>query len=248
MEVDYCEWHTDPRQRHGLIAHTNEHFVGCVYPSHQWADGLLAYYYLTGDKRARRAVVGCADNCVYWVENCIEQVCCDGREAGMPLVNLMAGYRLTRDARYVAAATTIIASFHQHWFDTHGAYRYPYPQGACQRIITGYGDWSTYAGLYRVWEETADDAVRTLLLAMLEAFVKPENFSLNDCRGMDFYAAWAYAQLSGDRRRVLDTLAAPARMLLRRGGHPLRRLHYLALMDEEGLIDDSEVGSRGGTI
>ena len=37
-------------------------------------------------------------------------------------------------------------------------------------------------------------------------------------------------------------------MLLRRGGHPLRRLHFLKELDERGLIDDNAVGNRGGII
>jgi hypothetical protein len=52
MEVDFCEWSTDPRQRNGLIPHTGQHFIGNVYSSHQWSDGILAYYYLSGDERA----------------------------------------------------------------------------------------------------------------------------------------------------------------------------------------------------
>ena len=33
-------------------------------------------------------------------------------------------------------------------------------------------------------------------------------------------------------------------MLLRRGGHPLRRLHFLKELDERGLINDKDVGNR----
>ena len=48
MEVDFCEFSTNPRQLGGLIAHTVNHFEGMAYPSHQWVEGILAYYYLTG--------------------------------------------------------------------------------------------------------------------------------------------------------------------------------------------------------
>jgi hypothetical protein len=37
-------------------------------------------------------------------------------------------------------------------------------------------------------------------------------------------------------------------MLLRRGGHPLRRLHFLRELDERGLIRDADVGNRPGAI
>lgn len=86
MEVDFCELSNDPRQCGGLIPHTGQHFIGNVYPSHQWSDGLLAYYYLSGDERARHVVLSVAENHIWWIYNLTEMVCCDGREAGMPLI------------------------------------------------------------------------------------------------------------------------------------------------------------------
>ena len=81
MEVDFCEWSTDPRQNGGLIPHTGNHFVGNVYPSHQWAEGILAYYYLSGDERAKKVVIACGDNNVWWAHNKIDAVACDNRTA-----------------------------------------------------------------------------------------------------------------------------------------------------------------------
>ena len=248
MEVDFCEWNSDPLQRGGFIPHTNQHFVGCVYPSHQWAEGILAYYYLTGDERARKAVIACGDNCCYWAENRIETICCDGREAGMPLVNLAAAYRLTRNDKYIEAAQIIIKNFHQKYYDIYGDLCYPYPQGAHLKIIKGYGDWSSFAGLYRIWEHTQDEKIKKLLLAFLENFVHPENFNLNDARVMDFYAAWIYIILTGKRQETLKKLQSVIPMLLRRGGHAMRRLHFLKILDEEGLIDEQLVGNRAGAI
>ena len=46
----------------------------------------------------------------------------------------------------------------------------------------------------------------------------------------------------------IDRLAAVIPMLLRRGGHPLRRLHFLNELDKRGLIDERLVGSRAGVI
>lgn len=248
MEVDFCEWSTDPRQRGGFIAHTNEHFVGCVYPSHQWAEGILAYYYLTGDERARKAVIACGDNYCYWVEHHLDCICCDGREAGMPLVNLAAAYRLTRDEKYLQAAGIIVKQFHKKWFDRYGDLRYPYPQGAHLKIISGYGDWSSYAGLYRIWEVSGNEEIKELLIALLKKFLRPESFNLNDARAMDFMSVWIYIQLTGDREGALTRLKGVIPMLVRRGGHALRRLHFLKIMDEEGLIDDTQAGNRAGVI
>lgn len=251
MEVDFCEWSPDPRQHGGLIPHAGQHFIGNVYPSHQWSDGLLAYYYLSGDERARNVVVSVADNHCYWVDHVIEAVCIDGREAGMPLINLAAGYRLTRNDRYLKSAKKIIDNFFNKWIKTYGEFKYPYPQGTSDhphRLITGYGDWSSFAGLYRLWEISGDEAFKQLAIRLLKAAIKPGSFSVNDVRGMDFYAAWALGRMTGDMDDVFQRVGPAVPMLLRRGGHPLRRLHFLKEMDERGLIDDAKVGNRAGNI
>jgi len=251
MEVDFCEWSTDPRQRGGLIPHTGQHFIGNVYPSHQWSEGILAYYYLTGDERARNVVISVGDNYCYWAYNVTEAVCCDGREAGMPLVNLAAAYRLTRDEKYIAAAKHIIENFFVKWIRRYGEFKYPYPQGTHDhphKLITGYGDWSSYAGLYRIWEQTGDDDVKQLLLQLLQAAIQPGSFSVNDVRAMDFFAAWILGRLTGDMDGVIKRVERSIPMLLRRGGHPLRRMHFLKELDERGLINDKDVGNRSGAI
>ncbi|MCX5661377.1 MAG: hypothetical protein NTW19_16980 [Planctomycetota bacterium] len=251
MEVDHCEWSTDPRQSGGLIPHTGQHFIGNVYPSHQWSEGILAYYYMTGDERARDVVVRVGDNNVWWTYNNLKMVICDGREAGMPLVNLAAAYRLTQDAKYVKAAKHICENFFVKWTKKFGSFKYPYPQGLQekpQKLITGYGDWSSFAGLYRMWEVTGDEYFRKLGVELLTAAVKPELFSFNDARGMDFFAAWALGKMTGDMEYVMKACERAAPMLLRRGGHPLRRLHFLKEMDERGMIDEKMVGNRAGSI
>ncbi|MCE9591638.1 MAG: hypothetical protein K8S99_14070 [Planctomycetes bacterium] len=251
MEVDFCEWSTDPRQKGGLIPHTGQHFIGNVYPSHQWAEGILAYYYMTGDERAKKVVIACGDNNVWWTYNNIEMVCCDGREAGMPLVNLACAYRLTGDEKYIKAARVICENFFVKWTKKFGTFKYPYPQGIQkkpQKLITGYGDWSSFAGLFRLWELTGDKYFHKLGVQLLTAAIKPDSFSLNDVRGMDFLAAWALGRMTGDMERVIKLCERAIPMLLRRGGHPLRRMHFLKELDERGLINDKEVGNRAGSI
>ena len=169
----------------------------------------------------------------------------------MPLVNLAAAYRLTGNEEYLQAARHIIENFFVRWMEQYGEFKYPYPQGTHERphkLITGYGDWSSFAGLYRLWEATGDEYYRTLGLRLLEQAIQPGSFSVNDVRGMDFLAAWAMGEMSGDMDGALERVRRAIPMLLRRGGHPLRRLHFLKVIDERGLIDDSAVGNRGGVI
>ena len=250
MEVDFCEWSTDPRQHGGLIPHTGNHFVGNVYPSHQWSEGLLAYYYMSGDERARDVVIRVADNHAWWAYNKTDLVCVDGREAGMPLVNLAVAYRVVPDKKYIEAADHIIKNFFLRWMKKYGEFKYP-QQGTQKRphkLITGYGDWSSFAGLYRLWEATGEERFRKLGVQLLDQAVRAGKFTLNDTRGMDFFAAWTLGVMTGDMEDVLKRVGPAIPMLLRRGGHPLRRLHFLKLLDEHGLINDKDVGNRPGVI
>ena len=233
MEVDHVEWSTVARSRGGMIPHTADHFIGEVYPSHQWAEGILAYYYVTGDERARKCVIAVADNHVWWVENQLEDVVCDGREAGIPLVNMAAAYRLTRDERYVTATHTIIDNFMKKWFEMWGELKYPYPQGAMLKWTHDYGNYSTYYGLYRMWEVTGDEGIKDIAVKLLAEWCVPERFSADDARMMDFFAVWAYIKLTGDTG-IVEKLRDPVDNFVQKGGHPARRLHFLGHLDEIG--------------
>jgi hypothetical protein len=250
MEVDICEWSNQTPQPGGLIPHTGQHFIGNVYSSHQWPEGILAYYYLTGDERARNVVVSVADNHVYWAYNKTEVVCCDGREAGIPLVNMALAYYLTQDEKYLDASRHICENFFVRWMKQYGEFKYP-QQGTHEhphKLITGYGDWSSFAGIYRLWEVTGDEYYRELGVCLLDLAIQPGSFSVYDIRGMDFFAAWALGRMTGDMESVIERVHRAVPMLLRRGGHPLRRLHFLKELDERELIDDNAVGNRAGVI
>lgn len=99
-----------------------------------------------------------------------------------------------------------------------------------------------------MWEATGDESFKKLGLRLLESAIQPGKFSLNDIRGMDFMAAWALGVMSGDMDDAIERVKPAIPMLLRRGGHPLRRLHMLKELDERGMIDDRDVGNRAGVI
>ena len=168
----------------------------------------------------------------------------------MPLVNLAMAYRLTRDEKYIKAARHIIKNFFIRWSRKDGEFKYPV-QGTCKRphkFISGYGDWSSFAGLYRLWEVTGEEEFRSLGVRLLKQAIRACFFYVNDARCMDFFAAWALGQMTGDMEDALKRVESAIPMLLRRGGHALRRMHFLGELDVRGLINDKEVGNRAGVI
>ena len=251
MEVDFCEWCTLPRQKGGLYAHTDQHFIGNVYPSHQWVEGLLVYYYLSGDERARNVVVSVGDNYVWWTDNKMKSFC-DGREAGMPLINLALVHRLTREEKYITAARKIVDNFVVKCVKKHGSFKYAGPQNRVehpQKWISGYADWSTFAGLFLLWQETGDEFYRSLVVKMMKQSFQPDSIAINDDREMDFYSVWALGVMTGDMDAAIKLVQPAIPMFLRRGGNPVRRLHFLKELDERGMLDQAKIGhvqmSRG---
>ena len=245
MEVDFCEWSLLPRQKGGLHMHTDQHFIGNVYPSHQWIEGLLAYYFLSGDERARNVVVSVGDNHVWWAYNKLDYHF-DGREAGMPLVNLAIVHRLTRDEKYIKAARHIVDNFVLTAIKKHGSYKYAGPQNRKdhpQKWISGYADWSTFAGLFLLWEETDDEFYRSLAVKMIKHSFRPGSIAINDDREMDFYSIWALGVMTGDMDAAIKLVEPAIPMFLRRGGTPVRRMHFLKELDERGMINEVCVGN-----
>jgi hypothetical protein len=86
-----------------------------------------------------------------------------------------------------------------------------------------------------MWEVTGDEEIKTLLVELVKKMMVPERFSIDDSRMMDFMAVWAYIHLTGDKS-PLETLKAPIENFLIKGGHEMRRLEFLKVLDEEGLI------------
>ena len=78
-----------------------------------------------------------------------------------------------------------------------------------------------------------------LRVALLEKMMDPSRFSVNDSRGMDFMSVWAYLKLTGDMN-VLETLREPIRNFIKKGGHEMRRLHMLKVLDEAGWLEKAE--------
>jgi len=77
--------------------------LGGVDLGHTWTEGLLSYYYFTGDTRSLDAALGTAD---YLVQRLRAKAPLKGnpRQFGWPQVALVAAYEASGDPRYKAAA------------------------------------------------------------------------------------------------------------------------------------------------
>jgi hypothetical protein len=76
--------------------------LGGVDLGHTWNEGLLSYYYLTGDERGLQTAVGIADYLVERIDTLVLRG--NPRQWGWPQVALIAAYDATGDGKYLAAA------------------------------------------------------------------------------------------------------------------------------------------------
>jgi hypothetical protein len=76
--------------------------LGGVDLGHTWNEGLLSYYYLTGDERGREAALQLADYLVDRINGFVFRA--NPRQWGWPQIALAAAYEATHDEKYRAAA------------------------------------------------------------------------------------------------------------------------------------------------
>jgi len=237
MEVDWCAFSTDSLQNGALIPHCQNHHEGPAYPSHQWIEGLIAYYYLSGDERIRTVAIAQAEHTLYWIEHKPHLITCDGREAGLPMTNLAATYKLTGDERFIKGAYWLIDNFFRKYMRPDGVLRYPH-QGSRESMMTNYADFSAMCGLWRVYEVTGDESLRPLMIKAFNAHSIIDNMMPADYRTMDFDTPWMYYTLTKDES-IFERLQPRTEMLLRTGGNKKTRLRWLKLLADTGRLQDA---------
>lgn len=106
MDVDTIHYQADEPSWVGMNHPKNPlHFsfaLGGVDLGHTWTEGLLSYYYLTGDERGLDAARGIADYLVHRTRSGPRQG--NPRQFGWPQIALVAVYEASGEARYKDAA------------------------------------------------------------------------------------------------------------------------------------------------
>src|SRR5947207_15629058 len=107
IDVDTIHYHRERPAWVGMNHPKNPlHFafeLGGVDLGHTWTEGLLSYYYLTGDTRSLDAARGIADYLVRRLHASVLLIS-NPRQFGWPQIALVATYEATGDERYKTAA------------------------------------------------------------------------------------------------------------------------------------------------
>lgn len=135
MDVDICHYSEDPLRYQGQITHSGRHVTGEVSPCHQWVQGLLDYYHLTGNYRALELALGIGENVIrlldqprYRGEGGIS-----ARETGWALRTLVALYQETYEQKWLTRCEGIVDHY-EIWQKQYGGWLAPYTDHTVIRV------------------------------------------------------------------------------------------------------------------
>ncbi|MHB9105585.1 MAG: RIFT barrel domain-containing protein [Armatimonadota bacterium] len=241
--VDVVDWDPDPLRMGGTPYHTHYHQDAVCVPSHTWTEGMFEYAYVTGDREAYRAAVGICEWILRFMDGKPQIVQVDGREIGWPIIALVAGYKATWDQRYLDGANRLVGYYRER-VEQFGDLLNIEPPGTGYQLI-GYGEYTGFEGMHKLWEVTGDEELRQFALTCIERAVERGHISFHGHgRMMDLYPIFAAYDMSHDPKWI-ELARDFIPIVLSRpdwSGYLYRRIiHFLGLCHDHGLLDDNQV-------
>lgn len=135
LDVDLCHYSPDPMQQGGLKIHTRYHVTSGVTPSHEWTEGFLDYYFLTGRREGLEAARSVAENIMrHMAQPRMRQPGQTAvREGGWALRAMVGMWLGTGEDKWKAEAKRLVDMFLE-WQETQGALLAPYTSHSMPRV------------------------------------------------------------------------------------------------------------------
>ena len=135
MDIDICHYSEDPLRQGAQIVHSANHVTEQAVPSHEWVEGLLDYYHMTGERRALELAIGIGDNVMRLLETPMFQNKgeINARETGWALRSLTALYVETHDEKWLSKCDWIVGHFRE-WREEFGGWLAPYTDHTAIRV------------------------------------------------------------------------------------------------------------------
>lgn len=136
IDVDFCSYNADPLINGGLRIHDRYHATGKVIPSHQWVEGFLDYYFLTGRQEGLDTAISIGENIMRQLHQPVmnEPGATSVREAGWALRAMVGLWLGTGDIRWKQEATRIVDMF-LSWSDIYDGLLAPYTSHSMPRVV-----------------------------------------------------------------------------------------------------------------
>ena len=124
MDVDVCHYSTDPLRVGGQWEHCRKHVLdSTMVCSHEWVEGLLDLYHLTGNPRALETALGIGENVRRLLDTPAYRTRGENnaRETGWALRSLTALYVETGEKKWLEKADWIVENF-RAWKEEYGSW------------------------------------------------------------------------------------------------------------------------------
>ena len=203
MDVDICHYSSDPLRIGGMIEHTKGHVVdGVLVPSHEWVEGLIDYYHLTGDERGLETAIGIGDNVLRLLETPKFQAVgeANARETGWALRTLVALYTETNDEKWRGKCEWIVGHFMQ-WRAEYGCFVAPYTDNTL--IRTGFMISVAVGSLMRYYRIAPSEQLKELIMSAVDDIY--DNCIL-DC-GLFYYKELPSLTRLGNNTLLLESMS-----------------------------------------
>lgn len=203
MDVDVCHYSADPLKIGGLTEHTKGHVInGVMVPSHEWVEGFLDYYHLTGDERGLETAIGIGENVLKLLDTPAYAVAgeSNARETGWALRALTALYIETGDEKYKAKCDRIVGYF-EKWYDEYGCFAAPYTDNTV--IHVGFMISVAVGSLMRYYKINKTDKLKELIMLAVDDIL--DNCML-EC-GLFYYKELPSLARLGNNTLLLEAMA-----------------------------------------
>lgn len=202
MDVDVCHYSQDPLRYQGQITHSDRHVTGEVSPCHEWVQGLLDFYHVTGNIRALDIALGIGEN----VMRLLEQPRYHGegginaRETGWALRSLVALYQETHNSKWLEPCEQIV-NHYEIWKKQYGGWLAPYTDHTVIRVPFMIA--IAVNSLIRYYRIRPEERIKAMIVDAVTDLI--ENCRLEN--GLFYYKELPSLRRIGLNPLILETLA-----------------------------------------
>lgn len=202
-DVDLCHYSEQPYKKGLLYTHSVDHVSGQPVPSHQWVEGFLDYYHVTGNPNGLESARAIGEGLLELIRLPMYQkeATVEPREIGWAMRTFMALYRESGEQRWLEACRPIVDTYIQ-WAKNFGTWTTPYPDNYMDRVpfMIHVG----LVGLYQYYEQCPEQEIKDTILSVIDDMIEHCYIRRIDMFVGKQYPAVRFLNLNG---MVLESLA-----------------------------------------
>ncbi len=203
IDVDVCHYSKDPLIMGGQYEHTWDHIgAGNIVCSHEWVEGLLDYYHLSGDIEGLNTAIGIGENILRLLDTPMFNRAGDAnaRETGWALRSLTALYIETNDEKWLEKCDWIVGHF-KEWEERYGLWLSPYTDNTVIRVVFMIS--VAVGSLMRYYRVRPNDDIKRMILKAVDDLC--ENARLDN--GLFYYKELPSLKRFGNNPLILEALS-----------------------------------------